>query len=226
MIQNSYSCLLPGGTDASELALSFDAKRDLRVLIVPALLDEANRMRRFTVEVMRRLDGAGIDSILPDLPGCNESSQALDLIELEDWRMAIEAIAREFGATHILAIRGGCLLVPETCSGWFYAPTTGTSLIKTMLRARILASREAGEEETIEGLLQLGIDLGLDLAGWSLSGEMIRQLQTAVPSASNRFSRIEQGTVGGGGLWLRTEPDYEAAQADALSAIVVLGAKA
>jgi len=37
-------------------------------------------MRRFTVEVMRRLDNAGIDSFLPDLPGGNESSQALQLV--------------------------------------------------------------------------------------------------------------------------------------------------
>ena len=226
MIQTSYSCPLPGGTDASELALSFDAGRDVRVLIVPALLDEANRMRRFTVEVMRRLNGAGMDSLLPDLPGCNESIQALATIELEDWRMAIEAAAKEFSATHVLAIRGGCLLVPESCSGWFYAPTRGASLLKTMLRARILASREAGQEETVDALLQQGIDQGLDLAGWSLSGEMIRQLQDAQPSTSNRFSSIDQETVGGSGLWLRAEPDFDAAQADALSAIVVLGAKA
>lgn len=226
MIQTSYPCPLPGGTAASELALGFDSGRTLRVLVVPSLLDEANRMRRFSVEVMRRLDGAGIDSLLPDLPGCNESMQTLATIELEDWRMAIEAAAKHFGATHVLAIRGGCLLVPETCSGWFYAPTKGASLIKTMLRARILASREAGLEETADDLLQRGVEQGLELAGWSLSGEMIRQLQDAVPSTSNRFSRIDQETVGGSGLWLRAEPGFDAAQADALSAIVVLGARA
>ena len=102
----SYPCPLPGGAAASELALTFDAGRAKRVLIAPALFDEAHKLRRFTVEVMRRLDGAGIDSILPDLPGCNESEQDLALIEPEDWRMALEAAARHFGATYVLALGG------------------------------------------------------------------------------------------------------------------------
>ncbi len=109
----AYPCPLPGGAAASELALVFDRQRKRRVLVAPALFDESNRMRRFTVEVMRRLDGAGIDSILPDLPGCNESERDLAAVEPEDWRMALEAAARHFGATHVLAIRGGGLVLPE-----------------------------------------------------------------------------------------------------------------
>ena len=34
------------------------------------------------------------------------------LVEPEDWRMALEAAARHFGATHLLAIRGGALVAP------------------------------------------------------------------------------------------------------------------
>jgi hypothetical protein len=45
-----------------------------RLLIVPALFDEGNRMRRLTVEVMRRLAASGIASVLPDLPGLQEST--------------------------------------------------------------------------------------------------------------------------------------------------------
>jgi hypothetical protein len=219
----SYPCPLPGGAEASELALAFDRGRTSRVLIAPALFDEANRMRRLTVEVMRRLDKSGIDSFLPDLPGCNESTQDLALVEPEDWRMALEAAARHFDATHVLALRGGALVIPAKLPGWLYAPVKGASLVKTMLRARVIASREAGREESAETLLTQGLQMGIDLAGWSLSGEMLRQLQDALPAARDNLARIEQETIGGGALWLRAEPGEDPAQADALAAVIAVG---
>jgi hypothetical protein len=217
-----YPCPLPGGAAAREYALAFDAGRDKRVLIAPALFDEGHKLRRLTVEVMRRLDGSGIDSFLPDLPGCNESEQDLALIELEDWRMALEAAARHFKASHVLAIRGGGLVLPGRMEGWHYAPVKGSSLLKTMLRARILASREAGREETVDALMEQGLQLGLELAGFSLSGEMVRQLGATVPGKSEGMTTIDQELVGGGPLWLRAEPGEDAAQADALAAIVAV----
>jgi hypothetical protein len=219
----SYPCPLPGGAEASELALAFDRGRERRVLIAPALFDEANRMRRLTAEVMRRLDKSGIDTILPDLPGCNESTQDLALVEPEDWRMALEAAARHFSATHVLAVRGGALVLPAKLPGWLYAPVKGASLLKTMLRARVIASREAGREESVEALLTQGLQLGIDLAGWSLSGEMLRQLQDALPARRDNLTLIEQDTIGGGALWLRAEPDESQTQADALAAVIAVG---
>jgi hypothetical protein len=219
----SYPCPLPGGAEASELALAFDRGRQRRVLIAPALFDEANRLRRLTVEVMRRLDKSGIDSFLPDLPGCNESTQDLALVEPEDWRMALEAAARHFGATHVLSLRGGALVVPAKLPGWLYAPIKGASLIKTMLRARVIATREAGREESAETLLAQGLALGIDLAGWSLSGEMLRQLQDALPAKRDNLTLIDQETIGGGALWLRAEPDENPDQADALAAVIAMG---
>jgi hypothetical protein len=220
---SSYPCPLPGGAEASELALTFDRGRARRLLIAPALFDEANRMRRLAVEVMRRLDKSGIDSFLPDLPGCNESTQDLDLVEPEDWRMALEAAARHFGATHVLAIRGGALVVPDALPGWLYAPVKGASLIKTMLRARVIASREAGREESTETLLAQGLELGIDLAGWSLSGEMLRQMQDALPVRRDNLTLVDQDTIGGGALWLRAEPGEDPDQADALAALIAVG---
>ena len=222
MKPESYPCPLPGGAAASELALVFDQGRSKRVLIAPALFDEANRMRRFTVEMMRRLDGAGLDCFLPDLPGCNESEQELALIEPEDWWMALEAAARHFGATHVLAIRGGGLLLPEKLPGWHYAPVKGSSLIKTMLRARIIAAREAGMEENAAELMEQGKEIGLDLAGWSLSGEMLRQLDQLLPPKRGDLIPVDQETIGGSPLWLRAEPDESADQADALAAVVAV----
>ena len=104
------------------MALVFDQLRRWRLLIVPALFDEANRMRRFTVEVMRRLDGAGIDSFLIDLPGCNESLAPLEDQTPESWRQAVTAAAAHFRASHVLGIRGGALLMPPELPGWRYAP--------------------------------------------------------------------------------------------------------
>ena len=219
----SYPCPLPGGAAASEYALTFDQSRDHRVLIAPALFDEGHKLRRFTVQVMRRLDGAGIDCFLPDLPGLNESEQDLALIEPEDWRMALEAAARQFKATHLLGIRGGGLVLPDKLRGWHYAPVKGASLLKTMLRARILAARETGREELLATLMEQGLALGLELAGYSLSGEMLRQLGELTPGKQPGITAIEHELLGGGALWLRAEPAEDSAQADALAAIVAIG---
>lgn len=217
----AYPCPLPGGLAADEYALAGDRGRAARVLIVPALLDEASKLRRLTVEVMRRLDGAGIDSFLPDLPGTNESLRPLPEIELEDWRMAVACAARNFAPSHVLALRGGALLVPTGLPGWAYAPVKGASLLRTLLRARVLAAREAGRAETAEGLLERALAEGIELAGYRLGPELVRQLQQAAPAPG--LSEIAQATVGGSGLWLRAEPDHSPAQADALAAIVAVG---
>ena len=219
----SYPCPLPGGAAASEYALIFDQSRGHRILIAPALFDEGHKLRRFTVEVMRRLDGAGIDCFLPDLPGLNESEQDLALIEPEDWRMALEAAARQFEATHVLALRGGGLVLPDKLGGWHYAPVKGASLLKTMLRARILAARETGREESLDILMEQGLALGIELAGYSLSGEMLRQMGELTPGKQPGITAIEHELLGGGALWLRAEPAEDSAQADALAAIVAIG---
>lgn len=218
----SYPCPLPGGAAASELAVVFDQGRKHRILIAPALFDEANRLRRLTVETMRRLDGAGFDSFLPDLPGCNESERDLGTIEPEDWRMALDAAARHFGATHVFALRGGGLVIPDKLPGWHFAPVRGASLIKTLLRARIIGSREAGREEDAAQLMEAGRENGIELAGYSLSAEMLRQLDQAVPSKRPGLTQIDQETIGGSALWLRAEPDEDPGQADALAAVVAV----
>lgn len=226
MKAETFPCPLPGGAAASEFALTFDQGRNCRVLIAPALFDEGHKLRRFTVEVMRRLDGSGIDCFLPDLPGTNESEQDLALIDPEDWRMALEAAAIHFEATHVLAIRGGGLVLPGKIGGWHYAPVKGASLLRTMLRARILAAREAGREETVDGLMEHGLQMGLDLAGYSLAGEMLRQLEKLVPGKQVGIAAIEHELIGGGPLWLRAEPDEAPDQADALAAVIAIGVSA
>lgn len=211
----------PGG--GPELALGCDRGRALRLLIVPALFDEANKLRRFTVEIMRRLDAAGIDCFLPDLPGTNESLAALEDQTPEDWREAMTAAAAHFAVTHCLTLRGGALVAPEGIPGWLYAPVKGATILRQLLRARILTSREAGREETQEGLAALGEREGLELSGYRLSAAFLDQFVSLQPPVAPGISEIDQDMLGGPGLWLRAEPDEDPAQSDALAAIVAIG---
>lgn len=216
----TWPCPLPGGGMAEEYALTFDRARARRVLVVPALFDEASRMRRFTVEVMRRLDGAGIDSFAPDFPGTNESLQSLEIQEPQDWCDAMTAAARLFGATHVLALRGGCLFTPGRFPTLHYAPVKAASVLRQMLRARTLSAREAGREETRESLMKLALTQGIELAGYRLGPEFIRQFEPMLPG--DEAVVILQDTVGGSGLWLRAEPGESSTQADALAAAIIL----
>lgn len=216
----TWPCPLPGGGSAAEYALTFDRRRTKRLLIVPALFDEANRLRRFTVEVMRRLDGSGIDTILPDLPGTNESLQLLEIQEPQDWSDAMDTAARQFEATHVLGIRGGCLFTPSALPALHYAPVKAASILRQMLRARTLAARETGREETRDGLMEVALAVGIELTGHRLGAEFVRQFASLVPPAG--ATEIAQETLGGSGLWLRAEPGESETQADALAAAVVM----
>ncbi len=211
-----------GGADtAEEMLLAFDRGRTQRVLVCPAWFDEANKLRRFTVEVMRRLDGAGIDSLLPDLPGCNESTVPLRDQTLAGWSEAMAAAARSLGATHVLAIRAGGLVAPSGLPGWHYAAQSGPKLLRGMIRARTIAAREAGITETSEGLMAEGRTRGLVLGGWAIGAAMFAALESAEPALAPGQSDIAQSQVGGPGLWLRAEPDEDAGQADRLAALIV-----
>lgn len=208
------------GPDGDEYALAFDRGRERRLLVLPALFDEANKLRHFTVEVLRRLDVAGIDALLPDLPGCNESPVPLESQSLAGWRAAAQAAATHFATTHVLSLRAGALCEPDGLPTLRYAPTTGTSLLRGLLRARVLASKEAGIEEDRDALLARGRRDGLELAGYRLGAAMIRELETAEPSGGAALANIAQADLGGAGLWLRAEPDHDPAQAEALARIV------
>lgn len=221
-----WPCLAPGDGEAREYALAFDQARAHRLLIVPPLFDEANRLRRLLAETMRRLDGAGIDCFLPDLPGCNESVQPLAAQDLDTWRGAMIAAAVHFRASHVLAVRGGALLAPQSLSGWRYAPVNGATILRQMLRMRILAAREAGREENQADLIEIGKLEGLHLSGFALGPAMIEQLQAATPSDESAQTIIGQDMLGGPALWLRAEPDEDPAQADALAAVLTVGIRA
>lgn len=219
----TWPCPLPDGGEREEMALAFDQGRAHRLLVLPAWFDEANKLRRQTVEVMRRLDLSGIDSMLPDLPGCNESMAKLPDQTLATLRTAAQAAAVHFRATHVLTWRAGALFAPDTLPGWRYAPTGGRQMLRSMLRARTITAREAGRAEKTEELQALGRTEGIELAGWVLGAELFRDLEEAPVPDTALLTDIGQDALGGAGLWLRAEPDEDPEQADALAAIAALG---
>ena len=207
----------PGGI--AEYALTFDRQRSCRLLVVRGLFDEGNKLRHFTVEVMRHLDSAGIDSFLPDLPGTNESLAPLEPQTLTGWQEAMETAADHFGATHVLAIRGGALIAPKKLPAIHYAPASGASILRAMLRAQVMIAREAGRETNREDLFERARSDGMRLAGYHLGPDMIGELEAAAVIDETAIE-IAQGDIGGGGLWLRAEPGHDASQAATLAQLV------
>lgn len=203
-----------------EHAVAFDRGRARRVLIVPALFEEQNRTRRLLVETMRRLDEAGIDSFLPDLPGCNESPQDFARQSLDAWRKALAGAAIQFATNEILAIRGGGLVFPAHLPGHVLEPVRGSVLLRHLLRARVVAGREAGERLSVEGLLEEGRERGLTLAGYRFNPAMIAGLEGALPDHEGQRTILLSQLGGGPALWSRAEPGEDAAQAAALARIV------
>ncbi|MGB3739754.1 MAG: hypothetical protein WA948_10420 [Pontixanthobacter sp.] len=214
---------LPGGGTAQETALVFDQRRGPRLLVLPALFDEANKMRRQTVEVMHRLDLSGIDSVLPDLPGTNDSLEELREQTLANWKMGAKIAFDHFEATHVLTIRHGALIVPPDTPDWRYSPKKGKSLLRHLLRARAIAAKEAGIEETTAAIEAQARQHGVDLTGWRIGAALFDDLMNAEPSTNGQSFDIAQSDLGGAGLWLRAEPGEEPEQADTLAAIISMG---
>ena len=217
----TWPCPTADGPVHKELAITWDRGRAVRLLILPALFDEANKMRQFTNDVMRRLDQAGVDCMLPDLPGCNESLQALEQQDLASWQTAAKAAATHFRATHVLTIRSSIILSPQGLAGWSYAPSATASAIRTMLRAAQIQAREAGQDTALPQLQDRGRTQGIELAGYPISPRLFRDLEGSNIKASPDLIAIPQEALGDGGLWLRAEPDTAPHQAEILSQIIL-----
>ncbi|MEO0418060.1 MAG: hypothetical protein AAF249_04300 [Pseudomonadota bacterium] len=210
-----------GKDQHEELWAAFEQNRPVRILVLPALFEEANTLRRFTFSLMRALDEAAIDSALPDWPGCHESLAPITAQTLSSWRACVNHAAEHFEATHIFAVRGGCLLDQTNLPSWHYAPVDGGKLLAGMMRARAIAEREAGRSETRETLLERARIDGISLAGWALGAEMVLELEAASPVQSSSKAVVDQAELDGAGLWLRAEPSEDANQTAALAKIII-----
>jgi hypothetical protein len=214
----AWPCPAPGGT-GEEFASIAGPEETPRLLIVPALFEEANRTRRLLVQTMRALADAGVASVLPDLPGCNESLAPLEAQDLSSWRASMDAAARHFGARRVLSLRGGALVSP-LLPGWRLSPLEGVSVLRQLVRARTISAHEAGRRESVDALLEEGRQRGLDLAGYPLGAAMIRDLEYATAEASEGQVDLSLEEIGGSALWLRSEPGEDAAMGQGLAAFV------
>ena len=216
----TWLCTLPDGTTSEELVVRHGAGSGPTLLIIPPLFSEHNLLRRFLVEVMRALAEVRIDTVLPDLPGWNESLAPLEQQTFGFWRTAMAQAAEYHEVTHVLAMRSGALLVPPGIGGWVLAPQSGAKLLRAMVRARTIASREAGTAESSETLYEMARVQGITLAGWPLGATMVRELEAAEPVAASKLVEIAQTSLGGPGLWLRAEPGEDAGQAARLADLI------
>ncbi len=200
-----------------EYCLTFGAGAARQILIIPPLFDEMNRVRRMLVQAMRDLEARGVGTVLIDLPGCNESMAPLEDQSLEGWREAVAACAGQLGATHIAALRGGALVDDApVLPHWRLAPAKGASILKTMIRTRIAGEKEAGRTlGEAELLAQPG---PIELGGNSIGSAMIAQLQLAVPSPASGLTERKLGEdISGSPLWLRAEPQDDAAMSASIA---------
>ena len=219
-----WPCTVPGGSSEEFALVAGPSDAAARVLFVPALFEEANRTRRMLAETMRALADAGIASVLPDLPGCNESLAPLDRQDLSGWRAAMAAASAHFAATHVFTLRGGALLVPGDLPGWKLEPIGGTQVLRPMLRARTVAARDEGRAETMDGLLLKGREGGIELAGYRFGATMIRDLEAASLADGSAHKTLRLADLGGAALWLRSEPGEDAALSAILAGCIVADA--
>jgi hypothetical protein len=195
-----------------------------KILLIPPLFDEMNRVRQMLVNAMRDLEQRGVASFLPDLPGTNESLALMPEQDLDSWRIAMTMAAEQTGATHIAAIRGGTLIddaMPDL-PHWRLAPVNGTSLIKTMMRARIASDKEAGLTTSTDDLMAEARISRVALSGHLLNLKMVEQLTAAEPAdlAGVRTVTLGDGPdmITGSALWLRAEPQEDTAMSAAIAA--------
>jgi hypothetical protein len=164
----------------------------LPILFLPALFEETNRIRALVAGVMRLLGGEGFCCTLPDLPGTGESERALDACTWDDWRTAVQAIARP---ALIASFRGGALLdAVEAAAWWRFAPVSGASLMRDVDRSALAGG---------------GGDAGYPISA-SLA-DAIRGTEPA-PLAPCRTVRLASDPrpadvkLAGPALWRRSEP--------------------
>lgn len=196
------------------------------ILLIPPLFDEANRLRRTLVLTMRALSARGVASLLPDLPGQNDSLVPTEAVTLADWRAAlVAAAADETGPLLVASWRGGALIddaVTDAIGWWRMAPVAGAGLIKTMIRTRIAGEKEAGRLVSADDVRALAANEPVELAGNFLSADMLTQIEVAAPAEVAPLRSVAVGSgdgkLPGSALWLRAEPGEDAAMAEAMAA--------
>ena len=191
-----------------------------RLLIIPPLFDEMNRMRRTLVLAMRTLAGMGVSCILPDLPGLNESKTPLHQCQLADWNAAINRASIEANVTHVASLRSACVLdgALNALPRWRNAAIGGDRVITQLVRAQ-MASDKANGIRSFRADYDNGEGGGaVHLAGFMLSAAMVQDLNQAALSHVDGAQDCQVDASLGPPLWLRAEPGESPEFARALAA--------
>jgi hypothetical protein len=142
----------------SEQYLHFGRKHPRQILIIPPFFEEMNRTRWLLLAAMRTLDEARIGTILPDLPGQNESLVPDSGISIAMWGAALERLAAQSGVIidMVAAFRSGALLddAVDCARRWRMSPEDGPDLLRQLVRTRLAADREAGLSTSRAALIQ------------------------------------------------------------------------
>jgi pimeloyl-ACP methyl ester carboxylesterase len=199
-----------------EAMLRFGPADGPLVLFAMPLFEEANRTRAFVVSMLRALAGQGIASLLPDLPGTGESLTELEEVSASDWTEAFSA-ASGSRPCHVAALRGGCLIAGNVpaLSRWYFAPATGETVVRDLIRARQIADREEGGRFDADEADRDGPPI--ELAGNRVPRPLLRALREAEPDEMPpcRIVRLDGDPhtadrhVPGTPLWRRSEPDND-----------------
>jgi hypothetical protein len=177
-----------------EQLLRKGAGSPVALLVLPALFEEANKMRRFTVSLMRNLAALGIETVLPDLPGTGESLTDLIDVQFDDWQDAVSALIGSCMGS--VAIRGGALLDESSQHRWHLAPESGERMVRDMVRATAFS-----EGVPIGTIYESARETPTRLAGNLLNPRFFGDLTNAVPTMQAHVTMVE-----GQKLWRAAEP--------------------
>jgi pimeloyl-ACP methyl ester carboxylesterase len=172
------------------------------LLFLPPLFEEMNRTRALLATTMRALAVRGFECRLPDLPGTGESERSLADVAWQDWRDAAASAAS--GAVASVGLRGGALLDESAPLRWRFAPATGASLARDLVRA---------------GLMTEGS------GGYAPSEALLAGLAQAEPAAGGKVRTLRLSTdrgeadhkLEGPPLWRRAEPQNSSELAEAIA---------
>jgi pimeloyl-ACP methyl ester carboxylesterase len=210
-----YGRYTTGG--GSEWVMRIGPENGRPILLVPPLLEEMNRTRAFLASLMRGLASRGFGCWLPDLPGTGESERSLEECSWADWQAAVRDafvhVRAASGRNPLGAsIRGGALLDGGGSRVWRFAPATGASLARDLVRAAGLKPEELAGTH-------------VDAAGYRISSELFSELRAiaSLETESGRTVRLASDPgeadlkVEGAALWRRSEPGNDATLAEALA---------
>lgn len=205
----------------SEQYIHLGRKHARQILIIPPFFEEMNRTRWLLLAAMRTLDAARIGTILPDLPGQNESLAPDESIGLGAWRAALERLAAQSGVIidMVAAFRSGAMIDDAAfCSlHWRLAPQDGPALLRQLVRARLAADREQGLSGGKDMLLAQARLEGAEFAGTRLPAAMIGELERAGLPLHEQVRTVQlEGSAAGADarlsgtpLWRQGEPQQD-----------------